>query len=192
MNESIILKCGFEVANCDHKLYLERLRKYSNETKIISIEEKYYHREIEEYSFEFDNYITKTIKIFKAKLKFGKTEFLALIEDEVIKIKNADELVKLTSANDIESLGFVYIIKSKLGYKIGYSKEIHKRNKIFNVKLPFQWEFAKIFCLKDYKLFEKFLHGAYSLKKINGEWFDLNENDLVTIERFYNEIKHPK
>jgi hypothetical protein len=192
MNESLILKCGFEVAICDYKLYLERLRKYSNETKIISIEEKYYHKEIEEYSFEFDNYITKTVKIFKAKLKFGKTEFLMLIDDEVIKIKNADELIKLTSANDIENLGFVYIIKSKLGYKIGYSKEIHKRNKIFNVKLPFQWEFAKIFCLKDYKLFEKFLHGVYSLKKINGEWFDLNESDLINIERFYNEIKLPK
>jgi len=192
MNESIILKCGFEVAICDHKLYLEKLRKYSNETKIISIEEKYYFKEIEDYSFEFDNYISKTIKIFKAKLKFGKTEFLALIDSDVIKIKNADELIQLASAKKIQNLGFVYIIKSKLGYKIGYSKEIHKRNKIFNVKLPFQWEFTKVFCLEEYKLFEKFLHNLFKNKKINGEWFDLNENDIVSIERFYKEIILPK
>ena len=54
MNESLLLKCGFEVAKCDTKFYLEKLRKYSNETKIISIEEKYYAKEIEEYSFEYD------------------------------------------------------------------------------------------------------------------------------------------
>jgi hypothetical protein len=47
MNESIILKCRFEVAICDHKFYLERLRKYSNETKIISIEDN---------SFGLDDY----------------------------------------------------------------------------------------------------------------------------------------
>ena len=141
MNESLLLKCGFAVAKCDIKFYLEKLRKYSNETKIISIEEKYYFKEIEEYSFEYDGTISKTIKVFKAKLKFGKTEFLTLIEDEA-SIKNADELIKLTSAKSIDTLGFVYIIKSKLGYKIGHSKEIHHRNKIFNVKLPFQWEFT--------------------------------------------------
>jgi hypothetical protein len=98
----------------------------------------------------------------------------------------------LTSAKNIEKLGFVYLIKSKLDYKIGYSKEIHNRNKIFNVKLPFQWEFAKIFCLEDYKLFEKFLHNIFVDKKLNGEWFDLNEEDLVSIEKVYNEITHPK
>jgi hypothetical protein len=187
MNESLLLKCGFEVAKCDTKFYLEKLRKYSNETKIISIEEKYYTKEIEEYSFEYDGTISKTIKVFKAKLKFGKTEFLTLIEDEV-SIKNADELIKLTSAKSIDTLGFVYIIKSKLGHKIGRSKEIHHRNKIFNVKLPFQWEFAKVFCLEDYKLFEKFLHKIFLTKKINGEWFELNEDDLVSIERIYKEI----
>jgi hypothetical protein len=190
MNESLLLKCGFEVAKCDRKLYLEKLRKYSNEEKIISIEENFYSKEIEEYSFEYDGYITKIIKVFKCKLKFGKTEFLALIEDEVI--KNADELIRLTSAKNIDNLGFVYIIKSKLGYKIGYSKEIHQRNKIFNVKLPFQWEFAKVFCLQDFKLFEKFLHKIFITKKINGEWFDLNEDDLVSIERIYKEIILPK
>lgn len=190
MNESLLLKCGFEVAKCDTKFYLEKLRKYSNGTKIISIEEKYYSKDIEEYSFEYDGIISKTIKVFKAKLKFGKTEFLTLIADEV-SIKNADELIQLTSAN-IVNLGFVYVIKSKLGYKIGHSKEIHQRNKIFNVKLPFQWEFAKVFCLEDYKLFEKFLHKIFLTKKINGEWFELNEDDLVSIERIYKEIILPK
>lgn len=190
MNESLLLKCGFEVAKCDTNIYLDKLKKYSNGIKIISIEEKYYSKEIEEYSFEYDGYISKNIKVFKCKLKFGKTEFLTFIDDEV-SIKNADELIQLTSAN-IDNLGFVYVIKSELGYKIGYSKEIHQRNKIFNVKLPFQWEFAKIFCLKDYKLFEKFLHKIFTTKKINGEWFDLNENDLTSIEKVYNKIILPK
>ena len=42
--------------------------------------------------------------------------------------------------------GFVYIIKSELGYKIGMTKSIHDRTKIFNVKLPIKWEFEKIYC----------------------------------------------
>lgn len=191
MNESLLLKCGFEVAKCDTKFYLEKLRKYSNGIKIISIEENFYSKEIEEYSFEYDGTISKTIKVFKAKINFGKTEFLTFIDDEVT-IKKADELIQLTSAKNIEKLGFVYLIKSKLGYKIGYSKEIHNRNKIFNVKLPFQWEFAKIFCLQDYKLFEKFLHNIFVDKKLNGEWFDLDEEDLVSIEKVYTQIIPPK
>ena len=35
-------------------------------------------------------------------------------------------------------VGFIYLIKSKYGYKIGKSKKIQDRLSLFNVKLPFQ------------------------------------------------------
>lgn len=72
------------------------------------------------------------------------------------------------------------------------TKSIHHRTRIFNVKLPIHWDFEKVYCLKDYKLLEKFLHSKFENKKINGEWFNLSEEDLKLIEDFYNSIIHPK
>lgn len=74
-----------------------------------------------------------------------------------------------------------YIIKSELLalYKIGRTKEIDKRLK------------GLISSTKDNNLsvvrlyngdLEKQLHVMFSHKRIRGEWFDLNEEDLVFID----------
>lgn len=74
--------------------------------------------------------------------------------------------------------GFVYILKSEFGYKIGKSKDISKRNKIFEVKLPFPFKITHYIKTIHYHLLEKQLHEKYHDKLINGEWFELNENDI--------------
>ena len=83
-----------------------------------------------------------------------------------------------------KSKSFVYVIKSHLGYKIGKTTNLDNRNYIFNVKLPFEWEFEKIYTVLDCTYIETFLHNKLKNKKINGEWFDLTERDLKLIGMF--------
>ncbi|MEK5109916.1 GIY-YIG nuclease family protein, partial [Cytobacillus sp. FSL K6-0129] len=50
------------------------------------------------------------------------------------------------------------------------------------VKLPFEWDYIKIVESKDYSLTEQLLHDKFSDKRVNGEWFDLSDEDISDIE----------
>ncbi len=78
-------------------------------------------------------------------------------------------------------VGYIYLIKSPLGYKIGKTKDINDRAAIFNVKLPFEWSFEKIFLVPHYHFLEKYLHNLFDNKKINGEWFNLEEKEIESL-----------
>jgi hypothetical protein len=80
---------------------------------------------------------------------------------------------------DVEHVGVVYILGSSLGYyKIGLTTNLYKRFTNFGVKLPFEvWlEHAKIYF--DCGWAEKYWHYQFQDKRINGEWFKINEFDL--------------
>jgi hypothetical protein len=86
-------------------------------------------------------------------------------------------------------IGYVYLIESPIGYKIGKTKSIHDRAAIFNVKLPFEWRFKKTFLTPYYHALEKYLHEYFNKVKINGEWFDLNENQVEEFDEVCNAFK---
>lgn len=189
MNESDILKAGFTFQK-NAKKYLKTIKELSKEP-VFSLEDYYFEKECEEFSFELQGTIINKVLIFKIRTSKNRKEFIALINfRELYNIKNAEDLLRFSADLNVD-FGFVYIIKSVLGCKIGMSKSIHDRTKIFNVKLPIEWEFERVYCLKEYKLLEKFLHSKFESKKINGEWFNLSEEDLKLIENFYNSIKLP-
>lgn len=78
-----------------------------------------------------------------------------------------------------EHTGHVYILGSTLGfYKIGFTNNLFKRFTNFGVKLPFEvWlEDSKIYFDCGYA--EKYWHEFFRHKRINGEWFKLEEKDL--------------
>lgn len=184
MNESCILKAGFNLQK-NAKKYLKTIKEISKEP-VFSLEDYYFEKECEEFSYELQGTIINKILIFKIRSSKNVKKFVALVNfTEIITIKNAEDLLRFSADLNVD-FGFVYIINSDLGYKIGMTKSIHDRTRIFNVKLPIQWDFEKVYCLKDYKLLEKFLHSKFENKKINGEWFNLSEEDLKIIESFYN------
>jgi len=78
--------------------------------------------------------------------------------------------------------GYVYFIKSEFGYKIGCTNNIAKRLKIFEVKLPFKVNLESYIESKDHNKLESMLHNLLSHKRIDGEWFDLTENDFSEID----------
>lgn len=119
--------------------------------------------------------------------------FLHLINDEEIKKYN-DELEerlndmrkKVSKRNNKKNnytKGLVYLLKSKKDniYKIGVTTNINKRLPQIATKLPFEIKLHhKIKCDKIYVL-EKKLHNMFDDKRLNGEWFRLNKNDVKTI-----------
>jgi Meiotically up-regulated gene 113 len=111
-------------------------------------------------------------------------KFAALLES--IKERRANKIrnkrVKAEKAAK-QSKGFVYLIQSQSGaYKIGRTKNPNDRLKTFNVKLPFEVEFICLIETANMHALEAELHEQFSDKRVNGEWFNLNSDDVEYIK----------
>lgn len=78
--------------------------------------------------------------------------------------------------------GFVYLIQSPTGsYKIGRTKDPDDRLKTFSVKLPFEVDYVCTIETGDMYQLERELHKKYASKRVNGEWFYLEPEDVEDI-----------
>jgi hypothetical protein len=78
--------------------------------------------------------------------------------------------------------GYVYVIKSQYGYKIGKTVNLKERTRLFEVKLPFPIEVVHSTYFDDYTAAESFFHRMFASKRLEGEWFNLNNDDLEVIK----------
>ena len=104
----------------------------------------------------------------------------ALLEYHWLQVKRQKEEKKA-------EIGYIYVIKSKYGFKIGKTKNIQNRSTIFNVKLPFEIEFIITEQVPDYHNIELELHEKYSKVHLNGEWFSLTEGHITEIQELLKE-----
>lgn len=86
-------------------------------------------------------------------------------------------------------IGFVYFLKSEYGIKIGCTNKLKRRLNVFGVKLPFKTELHSFVVCKDCNKLESFLHENLKHKRINGEWFDLVEEDFLEIDKILKNMK---
>lgn len=83
--------------------------------------------------------------------------------------------------------GFVYIIESENLYKIGKSKNPHKRIK------QLQTGSERVLNLKYFKVVEdmlkaeQILHTLFNCSRKHGEWFKLTKTDLELLEKIFKE-----
>jgi hypothetical protein len=116
------------------------------------------------------------------------------VEDIVNEIKKIRALKKYTSANPIiyryqERLyrltrgGYLYIIQ--LGetnvYKIGISVNPNRRLKELKSKSPVPLRIIYQNFGHDYESIEKYFHWVFRKKRVRGEWFELNQDDIIRI-----------
>jgi hypothetical protein len=79
--------------------------------------------------------------------------------------------------------GYVYLIQSPTGaYKIGRTKDPNDRMATFSVKLPFEVEYVCVIQTPDMYSLETDLHNRYAKQRVNGEWFQLNPEDVQYIK----------
>ena len=155
INESILYKCNFVEKNNIFTLTYQR------------------------YDYEFEGEIDVVVKIYKNE----KNKFYT---GNNIQITTLKELLKLDDNIQYnQKLSFVYLLKSKYGYKIGKSNQIHNRTRMFFLKLPFEFTVENFILTENADRLEKDFHTFFAKKNLNGEWFNLDEKDLL----FFNLIK---
>ena len=81
-----------------------------------------------------------------------------------------------------ETPGYVYLIESEHGFKIGKTVNIKSRTRLFEVKLPFPIKLINYSWFDNYSKAERELHKKYSHKRREGEWFNLDAEDINYIK----------
>lgn len=103
----------------------------------------------------------------------------SIIEYNVMLHNQMVEAVKDEIETGRDKSGFIYLIKADTGhYKIGRTKELKRRMNLFNVNLPFQIELIHTFPSTDYVGAETDLHHRFAEKRVNGEWFQLSDDEV--------------
>ena len=82
-----------------------------------------------------------------------------------------------------ESWGYVYLIESGGHYKIGKSNNYSKRFGHLKIQLPNKMTHICAYETENMNKMEFFYHHKFRLKRLNGEWFNLDRAD---IEYFMN------
>ena len=77
--------------------------------------------------------------------------------------------------------GVVYVLKSAYGFKVGRTRNIPARMRAFGVHLPIMYSILLCSWFEDCHLAERRYHEQFANKRINGEWFDLDESDIMAI-----------
>jgi Meiotically up-regulated gene 113 len=86
-----------------------------------------------------------------------------------------------------EVAGYIYVLHSEYGYKIGKTVSLKDRTRLFSVKLPFKFDIALSGYVANYSKVEADLHRMFKKKRLEGEWFDLAEEDLGAIRQHLSE-----
>lgn len=80
--------------------------------------------------------------------------------------------------------GYIYVIQSQSGeYKIGLSETPKKRISKLEVKLPFDIEVIHLIQTDDMHRLESSLHMTFEAKRVRGEWFALDSEDVDYIKQ---------
>lgn len=88
-----------------------------------------------------------------------------------------------TAHTPLTNEGFIYLVKLDKHYKIGKSVLPEQRLKEFTL-LPFPLEEICIELVEDYEQVERELHEQFKQKRVRGEWFELNQDDIEIIKKY--------
>ena len=101
--------------------------------------------------------------------------FLVMLHSNTFDKGTTDKIAKTRS-------GFIYILRTSGGTKIGRTASKDKRYQELITNIPYDVLSWDIFPVKDMYSEEKNLHRKYKEKNINREWFDLNWQDYQQIK----------
>lgn len=77
--------------------------------------------------------------------------------------------------------GYVYVLESAYGYKVGRTRNVPNRMRAFGVKLPIAYTVRLCAWFDDHYEAESAYHRLFGDRLINGEWFSLQEQDIDLI-----------
>jgi hypothetical protein len=84
---------------------------------------------------------------------------------------------------DTPNAGYIYCLSDHQGhYKLGRTKQLQTRIKALATQPPFKIQLLFTHYVFNAALYEKRLHRIFAHKRMNGEWFGLDEKDLESIK----------
>lgn len=82
-------------------------------------------------------------------------------------------------------VGYVYLVRGTNElYKIGRTKQLQRRMKRFEVKLPFEVEVIALIRTETPNIEEKKWHERFAEKRLDGEWFSLDDADVQWMKQY--------
>lgn len=79
--------------------------------------------------------------------------------------------------------GYVYVLQSAYGFKVGRTRNVPNRMRAFGVHLPIMYTIPLCAWFDDHIEAEFRYHRLFADKRVNGEWFDLADQDIELIRR---------
>ncbi len=79
--------------------------------------------------------------------------------------------------------GYVYLLEGDGCYKIGHARDPENRVETLKIQLPYPVHLVTFVYSEDRRGLEAELHEKFADKRLNGEWFDLSQNDVEEIEK---------
>ena len=104
-------------------------------------------------------------------------EILRTSSPELVKIEASDLAVP---PNEI---GYVYLLKANRHFKIGRSSSFERRSRQLAIQLPERAETVHVIRTDDPVGIELYWHRRFEAKRKNGEWFELNAEDVKAFRR---------
>jgi hypothetical protein len=81
------------------------------------------------------------------------------------------------------AFGFVYLIKSGRFYKLGKTNALGRRERDLALQLPEKSKTVHAIRTDDPSGIEAYWHNGFAEKRMNGEWFNLNADDIAAFRR---------
>ena len=78
---------------------------------------------------------------------------------------------------------YIYLIKCQQYYKIGIANDVQSRLAQLSTGNPFELEVLAVYGFKNANAVEVAIHQRYSGSRKRGEWFFLDDHDLVDFEQ---------
>lgn len=113
--------------------------------------------------------------------KQGYEDVLGIAQPHLTEAAVNDESVR--SNNEFEIIGFVYMLKAGRNYKVGRSNSFDRRARELKIQLPEQAETVHVIRTDDAVGIEAYWHKRFESKRKNGEWFELNAQDVKAFKR---------
>lgn len=92
-----------------------------------------------------------------------------------------DPIEVVGEPSDAPRGGYVYVLQSAYGFKVGRTRNMPSRMRAFGVKLPIMYTIPLCAWFDDHIEAEANYHRLFADKHINGEWFKLEEQDITMI-----------